>query len=322
MSRRESTMSKLHEQHAGPGSGYSASTTSPRSSEEVAALEAMAQRLEEIARSQKDVVHAVSQLRVEVEQTQRSTRQSAGSKSPDASEKKLDAILESQATQGKAIALMGEMLTQTEAVKLPSGETVARGELDALRLTRSTNEQLKAATAALSEVRAEIRRGHVVRLDEDKVAERLSRNLDQAMRARDQRLEKSFSAYEERLGSIGADQADRMAERLSEAAKRLERSEDRVRSLQRAITWQGVGRVALALVPFAVVALVLAGALGLLGTAFGVGPLLGWAWSSFDAASLWWHKALIGAGAVSGASLAVWLVVRLGKKVSDAYRGW
>ena len=50
---RESTMSKLQGQRNGPGSGSSTSTTSPRSTEETAAaLEAIAQNQEKIARSQ------------------------------------------------------------------------------------------------------------------------------------------------------------------------------------------------------------------------------------------------------------------------------
>ena len=320
---RESTMSKLHEQRNGPGSGSSTSTTSPRSTEETAAaLEAIAQNQEKIARSQKDVVSVVSQLRIELEQAQRSMKQSAGSTRPAACEKRLDEIVARQGKQETAISKLIELLSQTELIQLPSGESATRGELESLRLTRSTNEELRATTAALAEVQAEVRRGHVVRLNEEKVIEYVSRNLDASMRERDKRLEASFSGYEERLASIGADQVDLMEEHLAKAARRLERTEDRVRSLQRAITWQGVGRVALALVPFAVVGLVLAGTLGLLGTAFGVGPLLGWAWSSFEAASAWWAKALIAAGALGGASLAVWLVARLGRKVSDVYRGW
>ena len=320
---RESTMSKLQGQRNGPGSGSSTSTTSPRSTEETAAaLEAIVQNQEKIARSQKDVISVVSQLRIELEQTQRSMKQSASSTSPDASEGKLDAIVARQEKQEAAISKLIELLSQTEAIKLPSGETVARGELESLRLTRSTNEELRATTAALAEVQAEVRKGHVVRLDEDKVAGRLSRNLDQSLRDLDSRMEAALTAQEARLEGIGQARAAAVAAELTEAARRLERAEDRVRSLQRAITWQGVGRVALALVPFAVVGLVLAGTLGLLGTAFGVGPLLGWAWSSFEAATAWWAKALIAAGALGGASLAVWLVARLGRKVSDAYRGW
>lgn len=320
---RESTMSKLHEQRNGPGSGSSTSTTSPRSTEETtAALEAIAQNQEKIARSQKDVISAVSQLRIELEQAQRSMKQSAGSTSPAASEKRLDEIVARQGKQETAISKLIELLSQTELIQLPNGESATRGELESLRLTRSTNEELRATTAALADVQAEVRKGHVVRLDEEKVAARLSRNLDQSLRDLDSRMETALAAQEARLEGIGQARAAAVAAELTEAARRLERAEDRVRSLQRTITWQGVGRVALALVPFAVVGLVLAGTLGLLGTAFGVGPLLGWAWSSFEAASAWWAKALIAAGALGGASLAVWLVARLGRKVSDAYRGW
>ena len=320
---RESTMSKLQGQRNGPGSGSSTSTTSPRSTEETtAALEAIVENLEKIVRSQKDVVSVVSQLRIELEQAQRSMKQSASSTSPAVSEKKLDEIVARQGKQETAISKLIELLSQTELIQLPSGESATRGELESLRLTRSTNEELRATTAALAEVQAEVRRGHVVRLDEEKVAARLSRNLDQSLRDLDSRMETALTAQEARLEGIGQARAAAVAAELTEAARRLERAEDRVRSLQRAITWQGIGRVALALVPFAVVGLVLAGTLGLLGTAFGVGPLLGWAWSSFEAASAWWAKALIAAGTLGGASLAVWLVVRLGRKVSDAYRGW
>jgi hypothetical protein len=318
---RPSVMQQLELSRSGNES--SNSTTSPSSNEETAAaLEAMVQSLEMIAKSQKDVVSAVRQLQIELEQTQRSMTRSASSTSRDVSEKKLDDILEMVTTHGKAIALIGEIVNQTEAVKLPTGETVARGDLASFKLTKSINATLETTTAALAEVQTEVKRGHTVRLDEDKVVARLSRNLDQSMTRHAERLEASITAQESRLEGIGQAKATAVAQELSEAARRLERAEDRVHRLQRAITWQGVGRVALALVPFAVVALVMAGLLGLLGTAFGVGPLLAWAWASFAAASAWWAKALIAVGTVGGASLAVWLIVKLGGRIADAYRGW
>ena len=54
----------------------------------------------------------------------------------------------------------------------------------------------------------------------------------------------------------------------------------------------------------------------------GLGPLLGWAWDSFAAASAWWAKALIALAALGGCALFAWLLWWLGKKLYEIYRGW
>lgn len=88
------------------------------------------------------------------------------------------------------------------------------------------------------------------------------------------------------------------------------------------MTWTAAGRLGLALLPLAVVMLVLGGlTLGAF-HALGIGPLLGWAWDSFAAASLWQEKVFIALGALGGIAGFGWLVWIGVRKVADVIRGW
>ena len=83
------------------------------------------------------------------------------------------------------------------------------------------------------------------------------------------------------------------------------------------MTFVGVGRLALAVLPL-FAALILVGSLVWgFGSIFGIGPLFSWAWASFSAASLWWHKVLIAVGTLGGAALFLWIVLRTARWIYD-----
>jgi hypothetical protein len=86
--------------------------------------------------------------------------------------------------------------------------------------------------------------------------------------------------------------------------------------------WAQVSHVLLALLPFAVVVIIVGSLVGSFGSMVGVGPLLGWAWSSFANASEWWRKLTIAVAALGSVAVFVALVGWVGKKLHNHYKGW
>lgn len=172
--------------------------------------------------------------------------------------------------------------------------------------------------SAIDQLKAEVARVSV-RLDEDKIIDRLS---DELASKSAERVREALEAQEQRVVALGDAKASAAAQRLEEAIERSERTEKQARSLGRALTIQGVGRVALVLIPFALVAVAMALLLDLGSHVLGVGPLFDWAWSSFEAAEAWWSKSLIALATLTGAAGVLWLVKILGVKLADSYRGW
>ncbi|QQC60215.1 hypothetical protein I6H58_04640 [Rothia kristinae] len=68
------------------------------------------------------------------------------------------------------------------------------------------------------------------------------------------------------------------------------------------------------------VLLVIGGLVSGVAYAAGFGPLLGWAWVSFEAAQTWWAKALIALGTLGGVAGFGWLVWWLAKRLGEDFR--
>ena len=86
------------------------------------------------------------------------------------------------------------------------------------------------------------------------------------------------------------------------------------------MTFVGISRLALAVLPLFASLLLVGGLVWGLGSMVGIGPLFGWAWGSFMAASLWWQKALIAAATLGGAALFIWVVLRVSRWVYEELR--
>lgn len=181
-------------------------------------------------------------------------------------------------------------------------------------------------TAGVEKLAAEVHKKSYIEVDQSKVAnaiaQRIEKGFDEKIEESAQRFQETLKAQQVRVEALGEAKLAGVTAQLAEAQKAVQQYQTIVTKLGRGLTWSGVGSVALALIPFAIAGLALATLLGLGSQILGIGPLLGWAWDSFWAAQLWWHKALIGAGI--GASLygAYWLLRAMGRKLADTYKGW
>ena len=84
-----------------------------------------------------------------------------------------------------------------------------------------------------------------------------------------------------------AQEVERVVTKADEVLLGVRGAERRLAALEGKAAWTAVGRMCLALLPLAATLLVLRGLTITIAHGLGLGPLLGWVWSSFAAAQVW-----------------------------------
>ena len=150
----------------------------------------------------------------------------------------------------------------------------------------------------------------------------VGRSIDERVSQTAVKVGQMLDQHAAQMDQLGGSQAADVLAQLRTATAALDRAEASAGQLRRSLTWHGMGRVAQAMVPFAVVAVVLGSLVHTYTWAIGVGPLFAWAWASFAAATDSWTKLGIGAATLAVALGLTWLMVRAGHWLMDRYRGW
>lgn len=189
---------------------------------------------------------------------------------------------------------------------------------------KQINEQTTTLTSALDELKKTVGNGRTVRVDMSKLSEYavgvLDERLSVAVEERVQRIESTLDGYEQRVADIGAQKVAEVSDKANKVFASLERNERRLEDLAGRIPWTTVGQVAIAVLPLFASLLLVGGLVWGFGSMVGIGPLFGWAWGAFTAASLWWQKALIAAATLGGAALFIWVVLRVSRWVYEELR--
>ena len=205
-------------------------------------------------------------------------------------------------------------------------------------MMKQIKEQMTETTTALGELKKTVGNGRTVRVDMSKLSEYavgvLDERLSEAVKEPVQRIESTLGGYEQRVADIGAQKVSETAQKVAELTQKVDtvsdkanklvmflaRNESDLKALEGRIQWTVVGKVAIALVPLLVALILVGGLVWGVWSMFGIGPLFGWIWASFTAASLWWHKLLIASGGLGVAALFVWAVFRMGRWVYENLR--
>lgn len=233
----------------------------------------------------------------------------------------------------KTLSAIASQLSSSETVKLPDGSSVRRSDLDAHTMMMSIIETLATTSRTSAELAEAVRRRGRVVIDTAKLEQHAVKVLDarlaKAVGPSTARIESTLSGFEQRIAAAGAQRASDAAREVEGFVVRAEGvvevvrdAERRIDALSARVTWTAVGRMCLALLPLTAVLLVLGGLTMGVSHALGFGPLLGWAWSSFSAATLWWQKALIALATLTGVGGFGTLVLFCGRWTSDKYRRW
>lgn len=216
----------------------------------------------------------------------------------------------------KTLDAVAKQLSDKRVVKLSDGTSVPASDLQAFSMMKQIKAGMTTMTSALDELKKIVGNGRTVRVDMNQLSEYavgvLDERLSVAVEERVQRIESTLDGYEQRVANIGAQKTteaaqkvDTVIDKANKAVASLERNESRLEALEGRIPWTTVGKVAIAVLPLFASLLLVGGLVWGFGSMVGIGPLFGWAWGAFTAASLWWQKALIAAATLGGAALFI-----------------
>ena len=231
----------------------------------------------------------------------------------------------------KTLDAVAKQLSDKRVVKLSDGTSVPASDLQAFSMMKQIKAGMTTMTSALDELKKIVGNGRTVRVDMNQLSEYavgvLDERLSVAVEKRVQRIESTLDGYEQRVANIGAQKTteaaqkvDTVIDKANKAVASLERNESRLEALEGRIPWTTVGKVAIAVLPLFASLLLVGGLVWGFGSMVGIGPLFGWAWGAFTAASLWWQKALIAAATLGGAALFIWVVLRVSRWVYEELR--
>lgn len=224
------------------------------------------------------------------------------------------------------LAAVAQQLSESALVKLRDGSSMKRSDLEALSVLKTVRRELETTTSASADLADAVRKRGQVTIDTDKLTKHAVKVLDarlaRAVEAPVRGVEQVIEGFERRVANISIEKLDDVTARAEKLERSAEAAERRIDRLATAMTWTTVGRVCLALVPFAVVFIIIGVLVGGVTQMLGAGPLFSWAWDSFVAATAWWAKVLIAVGTLTGCGLFGLSVWWGGKKLCENYRGW
>ena len=224
----------------------------------------------------------------------------------------------------KTLSAIAEQLSASGAVKLSDGSTVKRSDLDSYSMMKQLNSYLTKTTSALDELKQVVGNGRTVRVDIDRLSaytvDVLDQRLSQAVEAPIKRVESTLEGFEHRVASLGTERLSEVHRAVEESLSELNEARRNIEAVERRVTFVGISRLALAVLPLFASLLLVGGLVWGFGSMVGIGPLFGWAWGAFMAASLWWQKALIAAATLGGAALFIWVVLRVSRWVYEELR--
>lgn len=243
----------------------------------------------------------------------------------------INAIKKTLNEQSETLSELGETVSDKRVLKLSDGSEVSNSELQALSMMKQISSGQTKMITALGELKKTVGNGRTVRVDMSKLSEYavgvLDERLSVAVEERVQRIESTLDGYEQRVADIGAQKVAETAQKVAEVSDKankvfasLERNERHLEDLEGRIPWTTVGKVAIAVLPLFASLLLVGGLVWGVMSMFGIGPLFGWAWGAFTAASLWWQKMLIALGTLGAAVLFVWAVLRASRWIYEELR--
>lgn len=224
----------------------------------------------------------------------------------------------------KTLAEVAKQLSLSGAVKLSDGSTVTQSDLQAHSMMKQINDKVTTLISTSEDLAQEVHEKSHVKLD-GKVtgqwlAKKVVEHFNQAVQKPVEGLRSDLEGFREEMGTLGAERLSEVRTEIRELLSEMRGVEETAKRYERQVNYVSVSRIALALIPLSVALILVGGLVWGVGSMFGIGPLFGWAWASFTAASVWWHKVLIALATLGGAAFFVWAVLRVSQWVYDNLR--
>ena len=240
---------------------------------------------------------------------------------PDSLTSDVDAIKLTLNKQSEMLAALSETVSDKRVVKQSDGSVVSGSELQAHSMMKTLSAELARTTSSLNNLTASVKAKSNVTLNAEKVAEVMSRRVtehfDQAVDVPVQGLRSDLEGLRSEMGALGNEKLAEVEKSVEGSLKYLNDARRNIEDIERRVTFVGIGRLTLATLPVFASLLIVGGLVWGLGTMLGIGPVFSWAWASFAAASIWWHKVLIALATLGGAAGFIWLVLRLARWIYD-----
>ena len=226
--------------------------------------------------------------------------------------------------QSEMLSELGETVSDKRVVKTSDGSSVSASELQAHSMMKQLSNDLTKTTSALGELTAQVKAKSHVSLNAEKVAEVMSRRVtqhfDHAVQEPVDGLRSDLQGFREEMSTLGAERLSEVHRTVEKSLSELNEARRNIEAIERRVTFVGISRLALAVLPLFASLLLVGSLVWGFGSMVGIGPLFGWAWASFTAASLWWQKMLIAAATLGGASLFIWAVLRVSRWIYEELR--
>ena len=235
----------------------------------------------------------------------------------------------------KTLAEVAKQLSLSGAVKLSDGSTVTQSDLQAHSMMKQINAQVMPLASTSKELAKEVHAKSSAKLDVEKtgrwLAKQVNEHFDHAVQEPVDGLRSDLEGFREEMGTLGAERLSEVRREVDETVSTLNKKVDvmslklsqvcqKFEDIERRATFVGASRIVLAVLPLCVALILVGGLVWGFTSMVGIGPLFGWIWASFTAASLWWHKLLIALGGIGAAALFVWIVFRMGRWVYENLR--
>lgn len=191
-------------------------------------------------------------------------------------------------------------------------------------MMKQINAQVMTLASTSKELAKEVHAKSSVKLDVEKtgrwLAKQVNEHFDHAVQEPVDGLRSDLQGLREEMSTLGTERLSEVHRKVEESLSRLNEARQEIEAIERRVTFVGISRLALAVLPLFASLLLVGGLVWGLGSMFGIGPLFGWAWGAFTAASLWWQKMLIALGTLGAAVLFVWAVLRVSRWIYEELR--
>lgn len=300
------------------------STPPSATSEQLKRIEELLLAVVESQASLRKSLTSVEQEMITRTNALKSSMQTSEVSLPDSLTSDVNEIRKTLNKQSATLRVLGETVSDKRVVKTSDGSEVSASELQAFSMMKQLSSDLTKTTTALDDLAAQVKAKSHVTLNEGKVADVMSHRVGEHFRKSVQKpvdgLRSDLQGFRDEMGALGSEKLSETRTAVEEVLGDLQRAERRLESIERRVTFVGVSRLALAVLPLFASLLLVGGLVWGLGSMFGIGPLFGWAWASFSTASAWWAKSLIAAATLGGAALFVWIVLRVSRWIYDELR--
>lgn len=186
------------------------------------------------------------------------------------------------------------------------------------------NAQVTTLASTSKELAKEVHAKSSVKLDGEKtgrwLAKQVNEHFDHAVQEPVDALRNDLQGLREEMSTLGTERLSEVHRKVEESLSELNEARRNIEAIERRVTFVGISRLALAVLPLFTSLLLVGGLVWGFGSMVGIGPLFGWAWGAFTAASLWWQKALIASATLGGAALFIWVVLRVSRWVYEELR--